>query len=153
MRKSLKILLHWLLMAAAALGCFTVQLLFMKYTGESSSSFLFSSRIYHLNPVCVTVGYLLFPLLHLVLWHRFQRKEISFAAEKGTAFCVGYCLIVLLFCFAVFLLSVWILFAGFTGMTNNIRPEFVTFDGLIFAAYIFLFTVISLIAAIKKNRR
>lgn len=152
MNKTVRFFLCWLLMAADALGCFTLQLLFMKDTGRTDSSFLFSSTVYKVNTLCLVLGYVLFPAVHLVLWRFFQRDQLERVKELGVGSAVVYCLGVMCFCFLVFLASIWILFAGFTGMTINIEPEIAEFNGLIFAAYIFLFTVVSLIITFKKNK-
>ena len=152
MKKAKEIVLHWLMMTAAALGSFTVQLLFMKDTGETSSSFLFSSRIYKANTVCVLLGYVLFFSLHLLIWNKFQKQELKAAKEKGTGYALLYCICVLLVSLIIFALSIFILFACFTGMSAKIEPEIVNFGGLIFAGYIFLFTAANLIIIIKKDK-
>ena len=152
MKNALDAVVHWLMMTAAALGSFIVQLLFLEDTGETSSSFLFSNSIYRVNPVCFMLGYVIFFSLHLVLWNRYQKHELKRAKDRGTSYAAAYCLGVLFISLIIFLLSIFILFAFFTGMTINIEPGIAELNGLVFAGYIFLFTVINLIIMLKKDK-
>lgn len=86
--------LHLLICCAVSAGALCIQYLFMKSTGETNSSFLFTSELYKINPLMWLIGAVLgFAGLTAVL-RRWLRQDFCCVLKHQPVWIVLWCLLV-----------------------------------------------------------
>lgn len=147
--------LHLLICCAVSAAAICIQYLFMKPTGETVSSFLFSSEIYKANPLMWVLGALLGFIGLTAVLRRWLRQDFCCALEHHPVWIVLWFIlallgIVLMLAGNVFML---VLHLGIMGSISFGRYDtLVNSCSVIFPAYTFILLLILCILTIRNKK-
>ena len=148
--------LHLLICCAVSAAALFIQTLFMKPTGETVSSFIFSSEIYRINPLMWVLGALLgFAGLTAVL-RTLLRQDFCCAAKQKPLLTGIWCAFALLGTLLILAGNVWVLILRL-GVMSGI--SFGRYDWLIlscsvlFPAYVLIMLIIFCISEIRNRKK
>ena len=139
--------LHLLICCAVSAAAICIQYLFMKPTGETVSSFLFSSEIYKANPLMWVLGALLGFIGLTAVLRRWLRQDFCWIVLWFILALLG---IVLMLAGNVFML---VLHLGIMGNISFGRYDtLVNSCSVIFPAYTFILLLILCILTIRNKK-